>query len=235
MNFTLRTLCLLFILLPPPTAAARDLIRLGFTDYPPFVTSGAGGRPQGKVIDFIERNLRDEFQVVWRKLPFTRSKQALENGSIDAYPFLARSVEREAYVHFPSKPYMTVQPLLCSLPQAKPPASEITALEQQLARKTIAHPEGSDKALGLLGRTAIKKIRLPFANYNSRALELLDSKRVDYAMFVTSFGLRGLIDDERIRCRALGDATGVYFAFARGNPLIPRVEAVFRSLEILRY
>lgn len=226
---------LVFILLLPSAVAARDLIRLGFTDYPPFISSDAAGQPHGKVIAFIENNLGEEFQIEWRKLPISRSKQGLQNGSIDAYPFLSRSPEHEAYTHFPAKPYMTVQPLLCSLPDAEKPATEVSTQARQLERKSVVHPEGSEKALGFLQRSPIRKIRLPYDNYNNRVLEMLDAKRVDYAIFVTSFGIEGLIEEQRVRCRTIGEATGVYFALARNSSLIPKVEAIFESLDILRY
>lgn len=231
----MRKLCLALLLLVPVAVSARDVIRLGFTDYPPFIDSNSSDEPRGSIVKYIETQLRRDFDITWIKLPSNRSKWAFETGKIDAYPFLARSREREAYAYFPAKPYMTVQSLLCSTPQARKPADEVTALDRDLDRSTVVHPEGSNNVLGFLDRSAIKKIRLPYDNYNDRAVELLDSKRADYAIFVTSFGIRNVIDEGRIQCRMVGDGIGVYFAFAKNSPLIPKVEAILKSLEILRY
>ena len=85
------------ILLFPLLATAKDVLRLGYLEYPPSVYTESENVPKGSVIDFIEQTLDPHFHIKWSKIPIGRVQWAFENQVIDAYPFLVHTEEREKW------------------------------------------------------------------------------------------------------------------------------------------
>lgn len=216
-------------------ASGGELLRLGYVEYPPVVYSERKNFPKGPLIDFIEQSLEAEFEIKWIEMPIGRARWAFENKVIDAFPFLMWLEEREAWIHFFEKPYMTIQNIVCSREDMKSAAGKPDSLSDFMAGSTLVSPLNTGYKYPFLSDPRIKHINIHFTNYIDRSLELLSKGRANYVFFSSKAALELGGKNNNLSCIDVGELVGLHFAFSKNNPLAPRVESILNRLEILRY
>ncbi|WAC43073.1 transporter substrate-binding domain-containing protein [Pseudomonas sp. SL4(2022)] len=133
----MRALCitvLLWLCLPVRAEQASLLV---MTDvWPPFRMPAADGSLQGLDIDVLNQlSLRTGLHFNVQRAPWARGLAALENGKADLMTGLAKTPEREVYIHYLPQPYYACAPRFYAAPaQARALQSYI-----QLAALTIGH------------------------------------------------------------------------------------------------
>ncbi|MBI3678810.1 MAG: PAS domain S-box protein [Acidobacteria bacterium] len=119
------------------SAEPEQVLRVGYIEFPPYMVTGEGGKPDGLVIDvFTEvarrRNIR--FQWVSAK---AGADDAFQAGSIDLVPMLADLPQRRERLHL-TKPWWELGLGLVSLESGKDsrPHKAIALLEGPVAART---------------------------------------------------------------------------------------------------
>lgn len=162
-------------------ASGGELLRLGYVEYPPLVYSEQENLPRGPIIDYIEQNLKTEFEIKWSNMPIFRARWAFENGVIDAFSFLMYVSEREEWIHYFEKPYMTIQNIICSRKYIGASAGKFDSLSDLMAGSTLVFPRSTGYSYPFLKDSRINQINIPFSDYIVRSLGLLDKGRADYS------------------------------------------------------
>jgi len=216
-------------------AVGKDLLRLGYLDYPPLVYTKQENVPKGPVIDILEQILSDKFDIKWSKIPVGRVRWGFENRIIDAYPFLIRTKERETWIHFFEKPYLTVQNVICSKQDIDKPAENLKSFSDDMAGTTLVYPLNAGFKYSFLNDPRIDRINIEYTDYHDRSLKLLSKKRADYVFFSSRAGLESSKKNHNLSCVNVGDRLGVFFAIAKANPLASRIELMFSKLEIFSF
>ena len=231
----MRSVCYaLLILLGVPVHAEEAPPLLVMTDvWPPFRMQAADGALQGLDIDLLNQlSARTGLRFKVQRAPWARGLAALQNGKADLMTGLAKTPEREAYIHYLAKPYYACAPRFYAAPaQAKALHSYA-----QLAGLTIGHvlesayfePFDSDAQLR---KTAV--------NTESQLLEMLSRGRlqavigtdcqVDYELRDARW--KGLIAKAEFRPEA---HTDLYIGFSRQRGLQAQYQLVSRALAQLQ-
>lgn len=219
-------------LLLPILANAKDVIRLGYLEYPPSVYSESVNVPRGSVIDFIEQSLDSHFKIRWSKIPVGRVRWAFENQVIDAYPFLIRTKEREEWVHYFRKPYVTIQNVICSQKGIAKPAESLSSLADDLAGSILVFPlNNASSNYPFLSDTRVTQIKIEFTNYIVRSLSLLEKGRAEYVYFPSRGPLERTGKIHQLSCKNIGKRIGLYFAVGKNNKLASKFEKIFDSID----
>lgn len=216
-------------------ASATEILRLGYVEYPPLVYSEKENIPKGPIIDYIEQNLGEEFEIKWSNIPLFRARWAFDNDVIDAFPFLMYVREREEWIHYFEKPYMTIQNIICSRRQIGASAENSKSLSDLMAGSTLVFPRSTGYEYPFLSDSRINQINIPFSEYIDRSLGLLNKGRADYVFYASKAGLELGGKNKNLSCIDVGKLVGLHFAFAKNNRLAPRVESILDRLEILEY
>lgn len=101
--------------------------------------------------------------------------------------------------------------------------------------ETLVYPLNAGYKYSFLSDSRIGQINIQYTDYIDRSLDLLEKKRADYVFFASRAGLELGKKDKMLSCIDVGAKVGVYFAFAKDNPLAPGVEKMFYELETLRF
>jgi hypothetical protein len=225
------TVYFLFLLFPI-LANAKDVIRLGYLEYPPSVYSESENVPKGPVIDFIEQHLDPHFEIKWSKIPIGRVRWAFENQVIDAYPFLIHTKEREEWVHYFKKPYVTIQNVICSKKGIAKPAESLSSLADDLAGSILVFPlNNASSNYPFLSDTRVSQLKIEFTNYIERSLSLLEKGRAEYVYFPSRGPLERAGKIHLLSCKNIGNRIGLYFAVSKNNKLTPMLEDLFDSID----
>ena len=205
----------LFLALTFPSlllAAPSKTLRCVTTHYPPFtIYDEKADTFTGLDIDyikFIEKNLNLKIDVV--HLPWARVKKEMELGYYDCYFSLANYKERTEYLDFTSEPLHTTKFGLFTL-------NEDNLLIDDLSKAAIAMLRGV-----ILPKIIAKKYSLDENNLlrslsTKDTFELLEKKRVEYAITNYQAGLWYSKEYKNIYARQLNDFTfPTYIAFKRG-------------------
>lgn len=230
-----KSLILSLLFLYGSLASGAERLRLGYVEYPPLVFSELENVPGGPVIDYIEKSLGTEFEIEWSNIPLFRARWAFENDVIDAFPFLLYSSEREQWIHYFDKPYMTIQNIICARRDIKAAAGQTDSLAELMAGSTLVFPRSTGYKYPFLSDSRINQINIPFADYIPRSLGLLNKGRADFVFYASKAGLELGGKNANLSCIDVGQLVGLYFAFSKNNPLAPRVEKILDRLETLRY
>lgn len=230
-----RLLTVSLLSLQPGIASGAETLRLGYVEYPPLVYTENENIPKGPIIEDIERNLGDEFEINWYHIPLFRARWAFENDIIDAFPFLMYIEEREEWIHYFEAPYMTIQNIICSRRNIAPSAGDSESLSDLMAGSTLVFPRSTGYSYPFLSDSRIKQINIPFSEYINRSLALLDAGRADFAFYASKAGLELGGKNKDLSCVDVGQLVGLHFAFSKNNRLAPRVEDIFNRTEIFRY
>lgn len=233
-SMNLRTALSVILLLMPGLAQAKDSLKLGYILYPPLVVSGESGELAGDVIDVIEQTLSGEFEIEWVKLPIGRVQWGLENGVIDAFSIYSYTSERESYALYPAKPILTIQSVLCSkLLAGKSFDSEAALLDELTGAAVISVLNSA--TFPYAGNDRILHLKIPYDDYSARGFSLLAESRADYMFFPIGSVYSDQIEENGLSCVNIGEARPVYIAFSNGNRNAARVEAQFKSVDILHF
>ncbi|VXB08287.1 Amino acid ABC transporter substrate-binding protein, PAAT family [Pseudomonas sp. 8BK] len=127
----------LLLLFGAPLQAEEPPALLVMTDiWPPFRIQEGDGALSGLDIDLLDQlSQRTGLRFEVQRAPWARGLAALQNGKADLMTGLAKTPEREGYIHYLPQPYYACAPRFYALPaQAK-------ALQSysQLASLTIGH------------------------------------------------------------------------------------------------
>ena len=127
----------LLLLLGAPLHAEEPPALLVMTDiWPPFRMQEEDGSLSGLDIDLLDQlSQRTGLRFEVQRAPWARGLAALQNGKADLMTGLAKTPEREGYIHYLEQPYYACAPRFYAAPaQAK-------ALQSysQLASLTIGH------------------------------------------------------------------------------------------------
>ncbi|WP_394234638.1 substrate-binding periplasmic protein [Pseudomonas anguilliseptica] len=127
----------LLLLLGVPLQAEEPPALLVMTDiWPPFRMQEGDGALSGLDIDLLDQlSQRTGLRFEVQRAPWARGLAALQNGKADLMTGLAKTPEREGYIHYLPQPYYACAPRFYAAPaQAK-------ALQSysQLASLTIGH------------------------------------------------------------------------------------------------
>ncbi|MCZ4321175.1 substrate-binding periplasmic protein [Pseudomonas anguilliseptica] len=127
----------LLLLLGAPLQAEEPPALLVMTDiWPPFRMQEGDGALSGLDIDLLDQlSQRTGLRFEVQRAPWARGLAALQNGKADLMTGLAKTPEREGYIHYLPQPYYACAPRFYAAPaQAK-------ALQSysQLASLTIGH------------------------------------------------------------------------------------------------
>jgi len=213
-------------------ANAKDVIRLGYLEYPPSVYSVSENVPRGSAIDFIEQSLGPHFEIRWSKIPVGRVRWAFDNQVIDAYPFLIRTQEREEWVHYFKKPYVTIQNIICSKKGIVKPAESLSSLADDLAGSTLVFPlNNASSNYPFLSDTRVSQLKIEFTNYIERSLSLLEKERAEYVYFPSRGPIERAGKMHQLSCKNIGKRIGLYFAVSKNNKLSPELEKIFDSID----
>jgi ABC-type amino acid transport substrate-binding protein len=216
-------------------ASAGELLRLGYVEYPPLVYSEKENVPKGPLIDYIEKSLEAEFEIKWIDMPLGRARWAFENDVIDAFPFLMRLEEREAWIHYFERPYLTIQNIVCSRGDMKFTAENPGSLVDLMAGSTLVFPLNAGYKYPFLSDPRIEQINIHYTNYIDRSLGLLNKGRAKYVFYSSKAGLELGGKNKNLSCVDVGERVGLHFAFSKNNRLAPGVESILSRLEILRW
>lgn len=226
--------CALLILLGVPVYAEETPPLLVMTDvWPPFRMQAADGVLQGLDIDLLNQlSARTGLRFEVQRAPWARGLAALQNGKADLMTGLAKTPEREAYIHYLAKPYYACAPRFYAAPAQAKALHSYT----QLAGLTIGHvlesvyfePFDSDAQLR---KTAV--------NTESQLLEMLTRGRlqvvigtdcqVDYELRDARW--KGLIAKAEFRPEA---HTDLYIGFSRQRGLQAQYQQISRALAQLQ-
>lgn len=231
----LKSLSLTIIFLYCGLASGGELLRLGYVEYPPLVYSEKENVPKGPLIEYIEQNLRTDFEIKWTEMPIGRARWAFENNVIDAFPFLMWIKEREAWIHYFEKPYMTIQNTVCTRKDMRAFDEKFDSLSDLMAGSTLVSPLNTGYSYPFLKDSRINHINIHFSNYIDRSLELLNKDRADYVFYSSRAGLELGGKHKNLSCIDAGELVGLHFAFSKNNRSAPKVESILNHLEILRY
>lgn len=231
----MRSVCYaLLILLGVPVHAEEAPPLLVMTDvWPPFRMQAADGALQGLDIDLLNQlSARTGLRFEVQRAPWARGLAALQSGKADLMTGLAKTPEREAYIHYLAKPYYACAPRFYAAPAQAKALHSYT----QLAGLTIGHvlesayfePFDSDAQLR---KTAV--------NTESQLLEMLSRGRlqavigtdcqVDYELRDARW--KGLIAKAEFRPEA---HTDLYIGFSRQRGLQAQYQLVSRALAQLQ-
>lgn len=223
----------LISLLIPLSSHAKDVLSLGYLDYAPAIYTGQNKVPRGPVVDFLEQVLLPHFEIKWSKIPIGRVRWAFENQVIDAYPFLYRNKEREEWVHFFKKPYVTIQNVICSKKGIAKPADSLASLSDDLAGSTLVFPLNNvGSNYPFLSDPRIAYIKIDYTNYFERSIRLLDKGRADYVYYPSRGPLQRTEQLSKLSCKNIGKQVGLYFAVAKGNKQALKLEKIFDATDI---
>jgi len=228
----LKPLLYFLLLFFPILVNAKDVIRLGYLEYPPSVYSESENIPKGSVIDFIEQSLEPHFKIKWSKIPVGRVRWAFENQVIDAYPFLIYTKDREEWVHYFKKPYVTIQNVICSKKGIARPAESLSSLTDDFAGSTLVYPlNNASSNYPFLSDTRVTQLKIEFTNYIERSLSLLEKGRANYVYFPSRGPLERAGKMQGLSCKNIGNRLGLYFAVNKNYKLTPRLEKIFDSID----
>jgi hypothetical protein len=94
-----------------------------------------------------------------------RARWAFENDIIDAFPFLLYSKDREEWIHYFGKPYMTIQNIICSRKDISASAGKSDSLSELMAGSTLVFPRSTGYKYPFLSDSRIEQINIPFSEY----------------------------------------------------------------------
>lgn len=225
-----------FILLHiPAMAIAKDVLHLGYLEYPPLVYTTHESIPKGPIITFLEQNLIQDFDIIWSKIPVGRVRWSFENKVIDAYPFFIRTPEREAWAYYFNKPYMTFQSMICSRKDHEKPVEMFESPSEDMIDSILVYPLNAKYKFPFLNDSRISQINIEYTNYINRSLALLEKKRADYVFFPSSAGLELDKNNPDLACMDVGEKQGLYFTLSKNNPLKNKIEKIFETIETLQF
>jgi len=220
----------LLLLLGAPLQAEEPPALLVMTDiWPPFRMQEGDGALSGLDIDLLDQlSQRTGLRFEVQRAPWARGLAALQNGKADLMTGLAKTPERESYIHYLPQPYYACAPRFYAAPaQAK-------ALQSysQLASLTIGHvlesayfePFDSDQQLR---KTAV--------NTENQLLEMLVRGRLQ-AVIGTDCQVDYELRDARWNGRIVKAAfqpearTDLYIGFSRQRALQTEYQQVSEAL-----
>ena len=124
------SLALVVVLALIKTAAAQEVLRIGYFDLPPHVVGVEAHHPKGAAIEYFEEFIAPYLgvEIIWDSAitPPTRLMKQLQTGEKDAMIFLGWTEERTAYLHYP-RPYLTLSETFAF--RAEHPLEQITAID----------------------------------------------------------------------------------------------------------
>ena len=220
----------LLLLLGAPLQAEEPPALLVMTDiWPPFRMQEGDGALSGLDIDLLDQlSQRTGLRFEVQRAPWARGLAALQNGKADLMTGLAKTPERESYIHYLPQPYYACAPRFYAAPaQAK-------ALQSysQLVSLTIGHvlesayfePFDSDQQLR---KTAV--------NTENQLLEMLVRGRLQ-AVIGTDCQVDYELRDARWNGRIVKAAfqpearTDLYIGFSRQRALQTEYQQVSEAL-----
>ena len=212
---------------------AKDVLRLGYLEYPPAIYTDQNNVPRGSTVDFLEQVLLPHFEIKWSKFPIGRVRWAFENQLIDAYPFLYRTKEREEWVHFFKKPYVITQNAICSKKGIAKPAESLASLSDDLAGSTLVYPLNNvGSNYPFLSDARVDQLKINYTKYFERSIDMLDKGRADYVYYPSRGPLQRAGKLSNLSCKNIGKRTGLYFAVSKGNKVALKLENIFDATEM---
>ena len=197
--------------------------------WPPFRMQDGEGKLTGLDIDVLDQlSQRTGLRFEVQRAPWARGLAALQNGKADLMTGLAKTPEREGYIHYLPQPYYACAPRFYAAP------AQVKALQSysQLAGLTIGHvlesayfePFDSDQQLR---KTAV--------NTESQLLEMLVRGRLQ-AVIGTDCQVDYELRDARWNGRIAKAAfqpearTDLYIGFSRQRGLQAQYQQVTQAL-----
>lgn len=179
--FLAAALCL--VLHCPPTAVADSVIKVAFTQLPPWKTIDDEGHLGGIDIEFL-RLLAGRMGLAVRcyQLPFKRAQQMLAAGELDMMTNILKRPDRELYLHFIEPPYRTSTNKAFFV--LKGHERQITA-HDDLRRFRIGTQLGSRYYPAFDNDSRIRKIPVKTTELN---IKMLLAKRIDAFIMTESSG-----------------------------------------------
>lgn len=166
--------CWLILLLLAPLCRAGDAPLRVMTDlWPPFRMESASGELQGLDIDLLaELSRRTGLRFEVQRVPWARGLAALEQGRADLMTGLARTPERERYIHYLERPYYACAPRFYASPALAAQLGDYAALRGlrigYVLESAYFQPFDGDAGLDKVG-----------VSNESQLLEMLARGRID--------------------------------------------------------
>lgn len=231
MRMALLLICFLWSTLAPANAVpGRDEFVLVTDLWPPFRIEEAGGSLAGIDIDLarlVETRLGVSIRIV--RVPWVRALQMMRAGEADLMAGLARTPEREHYIHYCEPSYASIRPAFYKL--ASNPA--VLANYDDLGRYVLGITRGSAYYEPFDSDTRLNKQEAPdegqlFRMLLGRRFDFLvgSDVQVDYEIV-----MRGLQKDVVKSGYQPNKTTALYFGVSRRSRFLMRVPELERVLE----
>lgn len=164
---------LTLLLLAPLCRAADAPLRVMTDLWPPFRMESASGELQGLDIDLLaELTRRTGLRFEVQRVPWARGLAALEQGRADLMTGLARTAERERYIHYLERPYYACAPRFYASPARAAQLGDYAALRGlrigYVLESAYFQPFDGDDGLNKVG-----------VSTESQLLEMLARGRID--------------------------------------------------------
>jgi polar amino acid transport system substrate-binding protein len=214
-------------------AAEPEALRVMTDLWPPFRMQAAGGALEGLDIDLLDQlSLRTGLRFDVERAPWVRGLAALEQGKADLMTGLAKTPEREAYIHYMQQPYYACAPRFYVAPQRAAKLQTYAQLVQfnigYVLGSAYFEPFDSDRRLY---KTAV--------NNESQLLQMLLRGRLD-ALIGTDCQVDYELREPRwqgriVKAQFQPEArTDLYIGFSRQRDLQAEYRQLSAALEQLR-
>src|SRR5215471_2430508 len=119
--------------------------RVGYTAFPPYVSVGEDGRPEGLAVEVVQR-AAESSNVTLQWVQVDDAEVELLRGRIDLYPILTMTEVRKRSLHFSSPWWASTQSLI-SL-RSRPLRDAAAAIGKRIAVRTVSDgPIRAERAL----------------------------------------------------------------------------------------
>ncbi len=106
-------LFILFLLLSQVCFAQKEILKIGFVPFAPYMNF-KDGKYSGSVVKEIENLYSNDYYIKWVHLRFHQLNYFLNEDKIDFFPMMIKTQEREKVFKFSKRPILNSHPAICT-------------------------------------------------------------------------------------------------------------------------
>ena len=200
--------------------SAKNMIKIGFLEYPPYFTENKDGIIQKEI-----ESLFENYQVEWVYSPLVRVSSLLSTRYIDLNTSIVKTEDRSKIFDFSESHYYKIAPHICLLSNKKEKLKK--NVFKSLNDRRLIISKGNHFINDIRKHSSNTKI-ISFTysnNYVDRAYQMLVRERADFVFFPT-LDSNEYVKQNKLFCRVAGPHLPLSFSFKKGSPMKKEVDKV---------
>lgn len=208
------------------------VLKVGYVLFSPYVYR-EDSKLKGSITDYFNKIFYDN-QIQWIEIPLPRVSRSLEDRTIDIFATYFKTPQRLNEVGYPSKPYTTLTPTLCTL------KASLEGPLESIINKTyyrVAVVRGLRINETIAKNPNLKLVEVTADGYVEKSQKLLEQERVDFTYFGGHSNVQNLFSTKnpKVHCMEIkNDIQEVFMVTTKDSPLLKKIEERIIKLGTLK-